>query len=185
MDITEHVLENAHSELSPYDLGDMYRNYGYTSNSCTNAFWDISNLTRLIQAIDDELSIQSGMLAKITIDNVFFLKVAEHVSLMPNSNDVQATIGFTNAMIVQEIVPLHLRQIKRRKLFLKTFIFQDRSKYMPRPLDTHGRNRVIRPSTEDYYIKDPDARFNDEFQQRMIQNRSRQACSPSLFQIYN
>jgi hypothetical protein len=82
-----------------------------------------------------------------------------------------------------EQVPLHMRQIQRRKLFFKWYIMSDRAKYMPRSRMTWGRNHINPLSSESYSMENPDSNDWGNFQQQ-VDKQKRMVKTPSLFSIY-
>jgi len=180
---SENQLQNAAAEVPVQEMRQMYNSQGNRRSPITEEFFSIPNLTRLIKSIDDEVSRQAGFPVAILVDDVFYLTAKTHANNVPNSPDVQLGVSNLNAIVFAEQVPLHLRQIKRRKLFFKYYIYQDKAKYLSRPRMTWGRHRVNRPTTEDYYTEDPDSRQWGNFQKE-VGRFNNKAQLPSLFSIY-
>jgi hypothetical protein len=153
----------------------------YIRTPVSDQFWSMENLTWLVAKITSIIEEKAGFAIEFLVDDVFFLMAAKRVTAAEYTSDVSAVVAALNFAVTKETVAVRMREIKRRKLFLKTYIFQDHEWYVAPARNTHGRHRYHPISSERYTMGDPDQRRMAEFQahQNSITYRA-----PALFDIY-
>lgn len=183
--MSEDALHNSSSLLRLRDLGTLYNQQNNVRSPVSDMFWSQSNLVPLVDSIDRALSRNAGFPISIAIDDVFFFMTTRHVTTAAYSPGYESlTVQNLNGRVFDEQLKVHGRQLKRKALFDKYFIYQDRAKYMPPPRDTHGRHRIAQPSAEAYYLGDPDSKEWCKFQEELKKHRN-DVKTPALFSIYD
>ena len=135
-------------------------------------FWTDSNLQFVRSEVERLLTRESQMDVSITSDAGFYNVCENLCNFTTNLFDVQRGLDALNKAVINDLVYVHLSSIKRRKIFMKQAIYGDRDLYLPPPELTHGRKRIIKPSTEAYMVQhNPNSRYNEEFQTRLKNTR--------------
>lgn len=170
------------ADLIPLEqMQELYLSQGYMHNAVTDLFWSVDNLTSILNELQRRVEECTKIQVRIAHDHSFFIHAAELANYTPNQFNVPAGVAVLNHRVIEKELPIHVNQIRRRKLRIKWFINQDHPKYFQRPIDTHGRRRLLRPSSEGYYLNDPDKQRFCDFRARQTRNTMRM---PALFQRF-
>jgi len=173
------MLENSNSVQDLQGMQERYNRSGNMVTQTTQAFWRLCNLQGLVREIENEVSRRAGFPVKVLTDDYFFLQTSGIVTTALNDMNIAAI----NAAVMAKMVEVYYADILRRKLFYKYYIFEDRPWTLSRPIDTHGRGRVVRPTAYRYFSEDPDNRYWDSFQKSMA-CMNRRIRRPALFDVY-
>ena len=176
-------LENSSSYVPLSEMFALYHRQQYRRTPVSELFWSLSNLQLLVQRLEHRLSELTAMNIQFKPDDGFFLEASNLVAATANQPDVQQVVQVLNEAVIDQTIPVHMQAIKRRKLFLKYYIHQDRQRVMAPPRDTHGRHRFARPSAHAYNLENPDKNSWHDYQRHVDQQRE-QCAHPSLFDIY-
>jgi hypothetical protein len=173
------MLENSSSVQQLQGMQELYNRSGNRVTQTTQAFWRLCNLQGLVYAIEQEVSRRAGFPVQVLTDDYFFLQTAEIATTAPNDMNVAAI----NAAVMAKMVEIYYMDILRRKLFYKYYIFEDRPRNLPLPLDTHGRHRIVRPSSYQYQSEDPKSQYWNSFQDSMS-TLNKRIKRPNMFDVY-
>ena len=176
-------LENSSSYIPLSEMCTLYHRQQYRRTPVSELFWSLPNLQQLVQQLEHRLSELTAMKIQFRPDDGFFLEASNLVDATANQPDIQRVVQSLNEAVIDQTVPVHVQAIKRRKLFLKYYIYQDRQRVMPPPRDTHGRHRFSRPSAHVYNMENPDKNSWHDYQRQLDQQREH-CARPSLFDIY-
>jgi hypothetical protein len=118
------------------------------------------------------LSEEAQLDVLVATDDDFFLTCKRVVSESANTMDVATAIEVVNSLVLRALEKLHMSAIRQRKLYVKWALYGDRDEYLPPPLLTHGRGRILAPTSEVYTVQhNPNGRYMREFQDRISQRR--------------
>ena len=135
-------------------------------------FWTDANLHHVKSETERLLKRETGMDVVITTDGDFYGVCERLCGVCANLDDVARGLEALNRAVVNDLVHLHLSAIRKRKLFMKQVIYRDRDKYLPRPEMTHGRKRIVKPTTGAYMVQhNPNSRYNEEFKANLKNRR--------------
>jgi hypothetical protein len=157
--------ENA-SRSAPFcKWENLYSLREHKSSYFTRAFFSESNLKKVHESVDNQMTKSAGMLIGMRQDIEAFNMAAEIVCLVPNyaPHLINWALEIVNTKVVNTIVKDHLIAFRRRKLFLKYFVYEDKAEFLPRPEMTWGRRRINRPSSSQYFLGDPYGKRNNNF----------------------
>jgi len=145
------------------------------------AFWSDANMTHVTHAVGRLLSEETELDVVVQPDTVFYNICAHLCGSSANVLDVQSGLQRLNEVVIKELHYVLSAAVSQRKLFLKWAVHGDRDVYLPPPLPSHGRKRIVRPTSEVYQVQhNPNGRYNQEFQQAMA-NR----CTYSQFPMFD
>ena len=164
-------------------MENLYNQQDNLQTPASRLFWSVSNLRHVVQQLEAILSKCTGKAVQVVTDDWFFLEASKMVNQAGNSPDVNRTVAVLNENFVNHMVPLHMQTIKRRKLFFKYYIYQDRARVVDYPMDTHGRRRITRPSNFTYTLNNPDKKQWCDFRQA-VEHQKCSVRTPSLFDVY-
>ena len=149
----------------------MRQTYFGQTRSASNVaklFWTDANLQFVKSEVERLLTRLSQMDVAIVSDAGFYNVCENKCNFSTNLFDVQRGLDALNTAVINDLVHIHLSSIKQRKIFMKLAVFGDRDWYLPPPEMTHGRRRIIKPSSEAYTVQhNPNGRYNEEFQTRL------------------
>jgi hypothetical protein len=138
-------------------------------------------MAQVTAAVAQLLSAQNGMEVVVQPDTLFYETCARICGSAANVVDIDRGLLRLNQLVVSELLYSLTSSTRQRKLFLKWAVHGDRDLFLPPPILTHGRQRIIRPTTEVYQVQhNPNGRYNQEFQQSLA-NR----CKYSQFPMFD
>jgi len=144
-------------------------------------FWSNANMTLITKEVGRVLSEQTEMDVVVQPDTVFFNICARICAGAGNVLDVQSALKMLNEATISQLAYVLMASVQQRKLYLKWAIHGDRDIYLPPPLQTHGRKRIVRPTSEVYQVQhNPNGRYNAEFQQALANK-----CKYSQFPMFD
>jgi hypothetical protein len=145
------------------------------------AFWSDANMAHLTREVGRILGQQTEMDVVVQPDTVFYNICARLCAASANVLDVHSGLQVLNDVVAKELVYVLIASVRQRKLFLKWAVHGDRDVFLAPPLQSHGRKRIVRPTSEVYQVQhNPNGRYNQEFQQAMA-NR----CTYSQFPMFD
>jgi len=158
-----------------------YYRDGHYPTVLSVAFWSDANMTYVTQQVGRVLSEQTEMDVVVQPDTVFYNICARLCAASANVLDVQSALQVLNQVVVNDLSYVLMASVRQRKLFLKWAVHGDRDVYLPPPVQTHGRKRIVRPTSEVYQVQhNPNGRYNQEFQQAMASR-----CTYSQFPMFD
>lgn|SRR5579872_1860867 len=157
---------------------NMYLAQGNPDTFVARAFWHPQNILALVDSITKELEKRSGLQISFVMDYPFFSACVTLSKGVANTTYVKEALDILNANVMDYVVQDRMLAIRRQKLYYKYFIFNDREMFLPPPEDTLGRRRVIKPSSEAYYLQAPYRRFWSDFQQGVQKQKNYLAVQP-------
>jgi hypothetical protein len=138
----------------------------------TSAFFSEQNLQLLVA----EIARRTGALLNRNVivmpNGDFFWYLEQTVRDVANFADVDCALNALNEKVCAHETQVQYLSLRRRELFFKWFIFNDRPRVIAPPMDTHGRRRVERLSTAPIQLLDPKGRyFADWLNKQHIENQ--------------
>jgi hypothetical protein len=153
-------------------MREAYYSSGRPRTAVSTVFWSDENMRYVIGQIESFLTEFAEMPVSIELDTVFFNICCDLCGTASNLVNVQSGLDALNQAVVSDVVYSHQSSIRQRKLFMKWAIHGDRDQFLAPPMDTHGRKRIIRPTTQDYMVQhNPNSRYFQEFQDRINARR--------------
>ena len=161
-------------------MRDAYFNDPRHASGLAQVFWSDENLRAVVRELERVLTIETQMDVSVVLDSTFFSTCAQLCGTSPNVADIQTALLALNEVVVRQLVRIHMSAIRQRKIFMKQAIFGDRVAFLPPPQMTHGRDRILKPTTEVYAVQhNPNSRYNEEFQARL--RATPQYSQPEMF----
>lgn len=149
-------------------MRDSYFNNPRHSGGLAQLFWSDQNLCFVVNELERILTDQAQMVVAVVLDETFFGTCSRLCETSANVADIPTALRALNQAVISDLVGIHMSSIRQRKLFMKQAIFGDRVKFLPPAQMTHGRDRILRPTTEVYTVQhNPNSRYNDEFKDRL------------------
>lgn len=179
------VLNANDNELCDTMTFEQMRTVYYQSRNyptmLSRVFWSDANMAQVVAEVARVLSAQNDMEVVVQTDTLFFETCARICSTAANVVDIDRGLLLLNQAVVSELLYSLMSSTRQRKLFLKWAVHGDRDIYLPPPVLTHGRRRIIRPTSEVYQVQhNPNGRYNQEFQQTLA-NR----CKYTQFTMFD
>jgi hypothetical protein len=144
-------------------------------------FWTDANLEHVKKETERLLTRETEMDVAIVPDFGFYSECERLCGQCANLEDVALGLHALNRAAVNDLVHLHLSSIKKRQLFMKQVINNDRLLFLPPPQVSNGRKRIIKPSTVAYMVQhNPNGRYNEAF--KACLKNTRQYSQAPLFE---
>jgi hypothetical protein len=156
------------NNLSVPTMREQYYVTGGPRTAVSTVFWSDENMKFVISEINRFLTDFAKFPVSIELDTMFYNTCARLCGTAANLVNVPLALNALNQAVVSDMMNSHMSSIRQRKLFMKWAIHGDRDQFLAPPMDTHGRKRIIRPSTQDYMVQhNPNSRYFQEFQDRV------------------
>jgi hypothetical protein len=177
-------LQNVTDNISLADMDYLFHGQLQRARTpITTSFFSIDNLQYLSDMIAQETGKRLNRTNIIILpNNQYFLYLAELADGTANREDIYNTICLMDKQVIDHEVPIHYNSLRRRELFFKWFIFNDRTRVMDRPMLTNGRHRFDPIDTGVYSVGNP-ARKNFNAYQNYQSNKT-VTIKPLLFEKY-
>jgi hypothetical protein len=147
----------------------------------SRVFWSDANMNRLTGEVARVLSERAKARVLVQPDLVFYETCARLCGSTANVVDIAGSLLLLNQVVASELIYLLMSATRQRKLFLKWAITGDRDIFLPPPVLTHGRHRIVQPTSEVYQVQhNPNGRYNQEFQQALAGR-----CKYSQFTMFD
>jgi hypothetical protein len=155
-------------QIAVRTMRESYYRSGRPRTAVSTVFWGDANITSIIIEIERLLTECAEMPVEIELDTMFYNICSRLCGTAANLVNVQLGLDALNRAVIDELVYSHRSSISQRKLYMKWAIHGDRVQFLPPPISTHGRQRALRPSTQDYMVQhNPNGRYYQEFKQRI------------------
>ena len=174
-------LENAPSELNIQLWDQMFHDGERNARTpVTTAFFSIANLTWLLGATGMEVSRLLNRTVVIEPTESMYTVCSQKLKYARNVVDVTAVVNAINKEIMVKEVRVHYFSLRRRELFYKWFIAEQRPRIIEPPRNTNGRFRYDRLEFDKQKLSDPDKRFWGTY--LAARSTLRQHREPALFE---
>jgi hypothetical protein len=178
-------LQNVPDNISLADMDYLFHGQlQRVRTPITTAFFSLKNLIYL----NDSIALETGQ--RLNRENIqilpnsqYFQYLTDLADATPNRVDIYNTICLMDKEVIDHEVPIHYNSLRRRELFFKWYIFNDRPRVMERPILTNERHRFDPINTGVYAVGNP-SRNNFKTYQN-YQSNKRVTIKPLLFEEYN
>ncbi len=145
-------ITNAYYQYAPSMVNGL--------NPIAQAFFSKDNLANLFDETGRRVkqAVCSPFEVKITIDHKTFQSMLEIATLVEGAPTVQSGVKALNDIFMHNEVPKHVCGINDRLYYQKMVIWNDRSKYLERPIMIDERNQIEPLPTINYAMNDPKKR---------------------------
>ena len=149
-------------------MRDAYFNNTRHASALAQVFWSDENMRFVVGELEKILTRETQMDVSVVLDLTFYTTCAHLCGTSPNVADIPMALRALNEVVVDSLKRKHMSAIRQRKVFMKQAIFGDRVKFLAPPQSTHGRGRILKPTTEVYSVQhNPNSRYFEEFQARL------------------
>jgi hypothetical protein len=153
-----------------------------TRTPVTTAFFSLDNLIYISNRVSHEVGQRLSLhhiIIQPTVD--YFQYLADFADSCANRTDVYQTICAMDAQVVDHEVVVHYNSLRRRGVFFKWFVYNNRPLVMDHPVMTYGRHRPNPINNGMYAVNGPDGHSFSAFRNYMQDLKHNHIRQPDLF----